>query len=129
MLNLLAATHTSVFDGVKHAINAATRPAPFLTICMIIFAIMLLAYRWWTKPVVAGTLFLLFCLGYFGSIGDANFREIVAKPDNVPITIMVLSVMLCIWLAFRRAALNDGRIAAGLPLLEEDKDDKVLVWP
>jgi hypothetical protein len=58
-----------------------------------------------------------------------NFRSIVAKPDNVPITIMVISVMLCIWVGFRRAALNDQRVAAGLPLMEEDKDDKVLVWP
>jgi hypothetical protein len=42
---------------------------------------------------------------------------------------MVISVFFCIWLAFRRAALNDGRVAAGLPLMEEDRDDKVLVWP
>src|SRR5256885_7819109 len=55
-----------------------------------------------------------------------SFRSIVAKPDNVPITIMVLSVMVCIWLGFRRAALNDTRIAAGLPLMEEDQDFVVL---
>jgi len=90
---------------------------------------MFVLYRWWTKPLVFATIFGLFILGYFGSMGDANFRSIVAKPDNVPITIMVISVMICIWLAFRRAALNDARLAAGLPLLEEDKDDKVLVWP
>jgi Cytochrome b(C-terminal)/b6/petD len=41
----------------------------------------------------------------------------------------VLSVAICIWVGFRRAALNDSRVAAGLPLMEEDKDDKVLVWP
>ncbi|MGH7176625.1 MAG: hypothetical protein ACREJC_04530, partial [Tepidisphaeraceae bacterium] len=86
-------------------------------------------YRLWTRPGVFWVIFGLFVLGYFGSMGDANFRSIVAKPDNVPITIMVISVMLCIWLAFRRAALNDSRVSAGLPLLEEDKDDKVLVWP
>jgi hypothetical protein len=62
-------------------------------------------------------------------IADDNFRSIVAKPDNVPITIMVVSVMICIWIAFRRAAVNDQRVAAGMPLLEEDRDDKVLVWP
>jgi hypothetical protein len=78
---------------------------------------------------VFGVIFTLFCLFYFGSIADPNFKSIVAKPDNVPITIMVLSVMLCLWFAFRRAAQNDSRTAAGLPLLEEDRDDKVLVWP
>src|SRR5439155_7328875 len=106
-----------------------TMPAPFITLTIIVFALMLVLYKRWTKPAVFGAIFGLFLLGYFGSMGDANFRSIVAKPDNVPITIMVISVMICIWLAFRRAALNDARLAAGLPLMEEDKDDKVLVWP
>src|SRR3954463_2499308 len=104
-----------LFDPLKHAVNAATQPAWFITICCVVFALMFVLYKWWTKPAVAGALFLLFCLGYFGSIGDVNFRSIVAKPDNVPITIMVISVMICIWIGFRRAALNDTRIAAGLP--------------
>src|SRR6266550_3804729 len=71
----------------------------------------------------------LFLLGYFGSMADPNYRSIVAKPDNVPISMMVISVFFCIWLGFRRAAINDTRTAQGLPLMEEDKDDKVLVWP
>src|SRR4051794_18189558 len=128
MLHLLAA-QPGLFDSVKHAVNAATKPEWFLTITFIVFVLMFVLYRWWTKPLVFGAIFGLFILGYFGSIGDVNFRSIVAKPDNVPITIMVLSVMICIWIAFRRAALNDSRVAAGLPLLEEDRDDKVLVWP
>jgi Cytochrome b(C-terminal)/b6/petD len=125
----LLAAGGSPFDTAKHAVNAATKPEWFLTITFIVFVLMFVLYRWWTKPLVFATIFGLFILGYFGSMGDANFRSIVAKPDNVPITIMVISVMICIWLAFRRAALNDARLAAGLPLLEEDKDDKVLVWP
>ena len=127
--HLLAAANGSAFDAAKHAVNAATKPEWFLTITFIVFVLMFVLYRWWTKPLVFGTIFGLFILGYFGSMGDANFRSIVAKPDNVPITIMVISVMICIWLAFRRAALNDARLSAGLPLVEEDKDDKVLVWP
>jgi hypothetical protein len=124
-----AANSSGVFDTLKHYVNLSTKPAPFITISIVVFALMFVLYKWWTKPAVFAAIFGLFLLGYFGSMGDVNFRSIVAKPDNVPITIMVISVMLCIWLAFRRAALNDSRIAAGLPLLEEDKDDKVLVWP
>jgi hypothetical protein len=126
---LLAAGEHGLFDPLKHAVNAVTKPAPFMVISMTVFALMFVLYKWWTKPAVFGAIFGLFILGYFGSMGDANFRSIVAKPDNVPITIMVISVMLCIWVAFRRAALNDTRVAAGLPLLEEDRDDRVLVWP
>src|SRR5687767_293123 len=116
-------------EPVKDFINWLTQPSLFLTICTVIFVLMFVLYKWWTKPIVFWTIFVLFCVFYFGSIADPDFKSIVAKPDNVPITIMVLSVMLCIWLAFRRAAMNDARTEAGLPLLEEDRDDKVLVWP
>jgi hypothetical protein len=124
----LLAEH-DMFEGVKHVINTLTAPSIFLTISTVVFILMLVLYKLWTKPLIAGGLFALFLLGYFGSMGDPNFKSIVAKPDNVPITIMVLSVMICIWMAFRRSALNDSRVAAGMPLLEEDRDDKVLVWP
>src|SRR5204863_3277371 len=125
----IAAAQHGVFDSLKHAVNALTRRYWFMAISVTVFVLMFVLYKWWTKPLVAGSLFGLFLLGYFGSMGDANFRSIVAKPDNVPITIMVISVMICIWISFRRAALNDTRLSQGLPLLEEDKDDKVLVWP
>src|SRR4051794_13655007 len=127
MLHLLAITFPP--DSVKDMINAATKPYWFLTMAGVLFVLMFVLYKWWTRPLVFWTIFLLFVAFYFGSTADPNFRSIVAKPDNVPITIMVLSVALCIWLGFRRAALNDSRVAAGLPLLEEDKDDKVLTWP
>src|SRR5438067_1130086 len=126
---LAAAGSTSLLDGLKNAVNAATKPEWFLTISTAVFVFMLVGYRLWTRPMVAGTLFILFLVAYFGSTSDPNFRSIVAKPDTVPITIMVITIMICLWLSFRRAALNDSRTAAGLPLLEEDKDDKVLVWP
>ncbi|MDQ3440481.1 MAG: hypothetical protein M3478_09050, partial [Planctomycetota bacterium] len=125
----IAAASGGFFDSLKQFVNVLTGPAYFLTLCSVVFILMFVLYKWWTKPVIFGVIFGLFMLGYFGSIGDPNFRAIVAKPDNVPITIMVISVMLCIWIAFRRAALNDARLSAGQPLMEEDKDDKVLVWP
>ena len=113
----------------KDAVNAATKPEFFLTLTTAVFVIMLVAYKWWTKPLIAGVLFVLFLVFYFGSLADPNFKAIIVKPDNVPITMMVITVMFFIWVAFRRAAINDQRVAAGMPLAEEDKDDKVLVWP
>src|SRR5688500_4895350 len=131
MLEIVAASEGLTFPPtfIKDLINAATKPEYFITICCAIFVVMFVAYKWWTKPPIALGLFILFCVFYFGSIADPNFKSIVAKPDNVPITIMVVSVMICVWIAFRRAAVNDSRVAAGLPVLEEDRDDKVLVWP
>jgi hypothetical protein len=128
LMDILADT-TGVFGPLKAVVNSLTKPAYFLTISTVVFVLMFVLYRVWTKPLVAAGLFVLFLITYFGSIGDPDFASIVKKPDNVPITIMVISVMITLWISFRRAALNDTRVAAGLPLLEEDRDDKVLVWP
>src|ERR1700741_886781 len=112
----LAAAGTDPLAGLKHLVNAATQPAWFISICCLIFALMFVMYKVWTKPAIFAGIFVLFCLGYFGSISDPNFRSIVAKPDNVPISIIVISVMLCIWVAMLRASSNDPRPAAVLPL-------------
>ena len=97
---------------------------------MPIFIFLILFYKQWTRPKVALALLILFCGVYFGSmLIDKNYFLILAKPDNVPITMMLLGTGFCLWIALRQAAINDDRIMAGQPLLEEDKDDKVLVWP
>src|SRR5437879_658233 len=104
------ATFTFPPERVKNAVNYLTQPYYFITLAAIGFLLMFVLYKWWTKPAVASVLFIGFVIFYFGSNADDNFRSIVAKPDNVPITIMVVSVMICIWIGFRRAALNDTRI-------------------
>jgi hypothetical protein len=129
MFGALAAGNLSLFDRLRDAVNAATAPHWFLTLSFVAFLLMFVLYRWWTRPLIAISLFSLFLIFYFGSLADENFARIITKPDNVPISMMVISVMICLWIAFRRAALNDTRVQAGQPLLEEDKDDKVLVWP
>jgi hypothetical protein len=130
MMSFIAAAGSGgLFETVKDVVNWLSQPHWFLTLSTLVFVLMFVLYRVWTRPAVFAAIFILFCVAYFGSMADYNFRSIVAKPDNVPITIMVLGVMFCCWLAFRRAAQNDARVEAGLPLLDEDKDDKVLVWP
>ncbi len=60
---------------------------------------------------------------------DTNFKNIVTKPDNVPIVILIFSVGFTTWLALRKAVINDDRLARGEPPLEKLEDEKVLVWP
>ncbi|MCE9589109.1 MAG: cytochrome C [Planctomycetes bacterium] len=60
---------------------------------------------------------------------STDYLSIIQKPDNVPITIMLIGLLVCLWMAFRQAAVNDERIAQGKPLIEETRDDKVLCWP
>jgi hypothetical protein len=63
------------------------------------------------------------------SMTDYDFRQIVGKPDNVPIVSMLFIVSYFTWLYFTRAVDNDRRIAEGRPLFEQEDNDKVLVWP
>jgi hypothetical protein len=63
------------------------------------------------------------------SMTDYDFRDIVTKPDNVPIAAMMVLVGYFTWLGLRRAVINDSRMAQGLPNLEELEPDKTLTWP
>jgi hypothetical protein len=67
---------------------------------------------------------------FFGlSMTDFDFRDIVTKPDNVPIVGLIVLVGFFTWLALRRAVINDARMAQGLPNLEELEPEKTLTWP
>ena len=63
------------------------------------------------------------------SMTDYDFRQIVGKPDNVPIVSMLFIVAFFTWLYFKRAVDNDQRRAQGRPLAAQEKNEKVLVWP
>lgn len=55
----------------------------------------------------------------------SNFLAIVTKPDNIPITLLLISVVFYSCLAWSKARRNDLR---GTPI-EATKGDKVQVWP
>ncbi len=135
-LNTLAAAagepliSNPAIDAFKDFVNGLSVPEISLPIFVVLFYLMFKLYRWWTPPKVAVGLLALFSVFYFGSmLIDANYLEIIKKPDNVPITMMVFGTLVCLWIGLRQAAINDERIKEGKPLIEAGKDDKVLVWP
>jgi len=81
------------------------------------------------KPTVAWSLLNLSILFLGLSMTDYDFRLIVGKPDNVPIVGMLFILAFFTWLYFKRAVENDQRIKDGRPLVEQEKNDKILVWP
>jgi hypothetical protein len=85
--------------------------------------------RFFVHPQVAWAMLALSLLAAGWAFTDKNFRDIVAKPDNVPITMLIYSVAFFTWLSLYRAVQNDDRIARGEPVLEKLEDEKVLVWP
>lgn len=120
-----------MIESFKEFVNYWSQPQFSLPLFfMPIFILMLVYYRQWTKPAVAAGILLIFLIVYFGSMAiDQNYYLILAKPDNVPITMMLLGTGFFLWVALRQAAINDEAIEQGKPLPDSDKDDKVLVWP
>lgn len=114
---------------VKTAIDALADPMLYFFGSLALFAAVIFLRRVLINPTVAWVL-LNVVLVFMGlSMTDFDFRQIVGKPDNVPIVSMLFIVGFFTWLYFRQAVDNDDRIAAGLPLRGEDDNNKVLVWP
>ncbi len=117
-------------DSFKDVVNFWSQPQYSLPLFTILFVLMLVFYRKWSRPIPAGLILVGFSAIYFGSMAiDSNYSLILTKADNVPITIMLFGVGICLWTAFREAATNDKAIEEGKPIPYSDRDDKVLVWP
>ena len=106
-----------------------SNPVSYFGLIVVGFVLMICLRRQLVKPTVAWVLLNLSLLFLGLSITDYDFRQIVGKPDNVPIVSMLFIVAFFTWLYFKRAVDNDQRIAEGRPLYEQENNEKVLVWP
>ncbi len=116
-------------DGVKQAFNAASNPVTYFALSTLLFVVGITFRETLVRPTVGWILLNAACLYLTLSMTDYDFRQIVGKPDNVPIVAMLFIVGFFTWLAFGRAVDNDRRVAAGRPLREQEQNEKVLVWP
>src|SRR5689334_12605993 len=104
-------------------------PILYVSLAIVGFILLLCFRRFFTDPLVAWAILNLGLLAAGWSMTDKNFQAIVTKPDNVPISMLIVTVGFFTWLGLRQAVLNDDRMARGEPPLEKLEDDKVLVWP
>jgi len=116
-------------DWVKTKVDALADPTIYFAGSLAVFVLMIVLREWLVKPTVAWVLLNISILFMALSLTDYDFRQIVGKPDNVPIVSMLFIVAYFTWLFFRRAVDNDRRIAEGRPLFEQEDNDKILVWP
>lgn len=116
-------------ETIKGIVNFLSYPQWSFTLTLVAFVLMLRSKRLWSKTgglamLAIGT--LLFILALL----DPNFRSIVAKPDNVPIVMMVFLVGFFTWFAMSKATANDDRVAQGQPLFEKtEAEDRIFTWP
>ncbi len=123
------ALHVGDMGFIKSAINAVADPRLFFMLAVALLAIMV-----WQREKVAsnavgygalGLTGLFFAFGTF----DVNFRQIVTKPDNVPIVGLIFLLVFFVWYSIKEGVLNDRRIAAGQGPIEKAESDRVWVWP
>lgn len=115
--------------AVKTAIDSLAKPEIYFTLSIALFIVVIRLRETLVKPTVAWIILNGMVLFMSLSMTDYDFRQIVGKPDNVPIVSMLFIVAFFTWLYFKRAVDNDQRIAAGRPLFEQEDNEKVLVWP
>lgn len=115
--------------GIRHAIDMFIGPVTYFVMAVVGFVIFLYYRKFLTEPVTAWAILNISLLASGWAITDWNFRQIITKEDNVPIVLLIFSVGFFTWLGFRKAIINDDRIARGEPPVEKLEDDKVLVWP
>jgi len=114
---------------VKRFINTLAYPYWSFSLAILGFWLMLRSKRLWTKR--GGLALLLVGAGFFVvSLFDPNFFKIVAKPDNVPIVMMVFLVGFFVWLAMSKALANDAAKERGEPTFEQTEvEDRIFTWP
>ncbi len=118
-----------IFPWLQHGIDWVMGPVTYFVLAVIGFTLLLCFRRVATEPIVAWSIMMV-ALWFFGlAMTNNNFKDIITKPDNVPIVMLIGSVGFCTWLALRKMVINDDRIARGEPPLEKVGEDKVLVWP
>jgi hypothetical protein len=117
-------------EGIKNFIDAIiANPVSYFAISILVFVAMIWFRAVWTRPTVAWILLNLSLLFLAISMTDYDFRQIVGKPDNVPIVGMLYLVGFFTWLYFYKAVENDRRLEKGQPLIEDEQKQQVLVWP
>jgi hypothetical protein len=114
---------------IRDAINYVSGPTTFFIGATLGFWAMLAFRRTFANGLVAWGIVNGFLLFFGLSMTDYDFRDIVTKPDNVPIVGLIIVVGFFTWLGLRRAVINDTRMSQGLPNLEELEPEKTLTWP
>jgi hypothetical protein len=113
----------------RDGMDSVAGPTTFFVGATLAFIAVLRWRRFFANGLVGWAVVNLFLLFFGLSMTDYDFRDIVTKPDNVPIVGLLILVGYFDWFALRRAVINDSRIAQGLPCLESLEPEKTLTWP
>ena len=116
-------------NAIKEFINLFADPRLFFILAVGALAVIVWKREVFARNAVGYSLFGFLTLFFVFGMFDENFRLIVAKPDNVPITGLIFLLSFFTWYSMREAVRNDKRMAAGDEPIEKEESDRVWVWP
>lgn len=116
---------------MKEFINYMADPIRSFPVFTVLFFLMLKFYRVvGTKKFAYSTIAILIPI-IFWFVMDKNFLAIILWPDNIPISILIISVSFFTWFTLHKQAINDERLERGecpVEALPENRE-KVWCWP
>ena len=115
---------------IKDFVDWLADPVIYFVGSAVLIAACLTFRKVLTKPIFITVFFVLSVAFLVFAWDDPNFNKIITKADNIPILILLGTVIYFSWLSLRRAVLNDERTKRGEPTLEgELAKQKVFTWP
>ena len=117
-------------EMITEFINGLLEPTTYFILSVVGFWAMIQFRTIWTRGWFISSAFGFVVVFYFWSLTNENFRLIVGKPDNVPISILFFSLAFFLWVALRKMVINDRLIDKGLPTFEQrESNRRVYCWP
>jgi hypothetical protein len=119
-----------VSELLKSAIDWLFEPTRYFLGSVALLAAVFYFRRIFSSIGVIAAIFALATAFLVWAVRDPNFHKIITKGDNIPIVILLASVVFFSWLALRQAVINDERKKKGeLGLEHELGKQKVFTWP
>jgi hypothetical protein len=119
-----------VSDFLKAAVDWLFEPTRYFLGSVALLAAVLYFRKFFSRTVVIVATGALSTAFLVWAVRDYNFHKIITKGDNIPIVILLASVVFFSWLALRQAVTNDERRKRGeLGLEQELGKQKVFTWP
>ena len=116
-------------DVIKDVVNFLAAPYTYFVLVAAALAVFLWKRETLTSNQVGFGVFGFLTIFFLFGMTDENFRLIVGKPDNVPISALIFLLIFFTWYSMREAVRNDRRLREGKPPIEKDEEDRVWVWP
>lgn len=116
---------------MRELINWLADPIRSFPIFCILFYLMIKYYRVVGTKKFAIISTMIAIPTFFWFMADPNFYLIITFPDNIPISILIVTVSFLTWFALYKCAENDNRIDRGecpIEALPENRE-KVWCWP